>query len=338
MDHIPRAQYKWLKREADKDPPPNSLTIVSLAKRLGKSRRDVCRAIAGLNVERVYLAQCVRWSDVPAIARRLGVPPPQPPGAGLLREGVPAALHQVRPTIAVTGYTSDAYLDGAYRAGANAVMSKPLDLPDFVSTARDLVKLDKPKETKTGPTVLAVGLKPGDVESGCGGILLKHRHQSHNVIVALTGKAGPAGSMLDSVADLYGAEVVVNPAAADTVDEGATARWLAELVAEHTPLIMYVPSERDGKVDRAATQRAALEGGEGVPKVLGYQTPNSTPEFAPDVFVDIDEFMDRKLAMVRQYEGFDLDNVEMDMTEATARYWGRFAGPERVEPLEVLRG
>jgi len=81
MDHIPRAQYKWLKREADKDPPPNSLTIVSLAKRLGKSRRDVCRAIAGLNVERVYLAQCVRWSDVPAIARRLGVPAPQSPAA-----------------------------------------------------------------------------------------------------------------------------------------------------------------------------------------------------------------------------------------------------------------
>ncbi len=129
-----------------------------------------------------------------------------------------------------------------------------------------------------------------------------------------------------------------SPVAADPVDQAKTAEWIRKLVSDYGPLIMYIPSDNDRNRSRAATQQAALEGGEAVAKILGYQTPDSTIEFEPKVFVDIGKYLDRKLALVRQYDGFDLANVEMEVAEATARYWGRFAGPELVEPLEVLRG
>jgi len=241
-------------------------------------------------------------------------------------------------TIAVTGYTSNAYLDGAYRAGAVAVMTKPLDLPEFVRTARDNIKLDRAATKKSGPTVLAIAAKAGDVEAGCGGILLKHNDQGHHVVVAIAGQSGPAARVADSVGGLYEATTIFNPGAASPLDEAGTAQWIEKLVEEHGPLIMYVPSVNDRDALRATTQRAALKGGAAIPKVLGYQTPEATIDFEPKVFVDIGTFLDRKLALVRQYEGFDLANLGTEVVESTARYWGRFAGPDLVEPLEVLRG
>ena len=56
------------------------------------------------------------------------------------------------------------------------------------------------------------------------------------------------------------------------------------------------------------------------------------------MFVDVGPFLDRKLALVRGFDGFDLENVNPEVARATARYWGRFAGPEEVEPLEILKG
>jgi two-component system, NtrC family, response regulator HydG len=242
------------------------------------------------------------------------------------------------PTIAVTGYSNPAYLDGAYRAGASAVLTKPLDLPEFTRVATDLVKIEKPVKQSAGPTVLAVGARAGDVEAGCGGILLKHSDQGHNVLVAIAGESGPSATAATSVASLYGAKVIFHPSPAAAVNPSDTARWIEELVAQEGPLILYVPSEKDRDPNRFATHQAALSGGKAIPKVLAYQSPGSTIEFSPKLFVDIGTFLERKLALVNGFAGFGLENLEPATVGATARYWGRFAGPAEVEPLEVLRG
>jgi CheY-like chemotaxis protein len=250
--------------------------------------------------------------------------------AGTFRPGM--------PTIAVTGYTNPAYLDGAYRAGASAVLTKPLDLPEFTRIAKDLAKIEKSVAPSAGPTVLAVGLRVGDVEAGCGGILLKHRDQGHNVVVAIAGESGPSATAANTVASLYGAKIIFHPSPAALVSTSETGRWLEELVAAEGPLIMYVPSDKDRDSNRQSTHLAALAGGKAIPKVLAYQSPGSTIEFAPKVFVDIGPFLERKLALVRGFDGFELENVGAAVVGASARYWGRFAGPDEVEPLEVLRG
>jgi len=242
------------------------------------------------------------------------------------------------PLIAVTGYTRQEYLDAAFRAGASAVLNKPLDLPEFTRIAEGLAKVDKPDPQKSGPTVLAVGGRAGDVEAGCGGILLKHHGQGHNVIVAIAGESGPSAGTADSVASLYGGRVVFHPTPSALVSLGETTRWIEELVKEEGPLIMYVPSAKDKDISRLTTHQAALVGGEAIPKVLAYQSPGSTIEFAPKVFVDIGPFLTEKLALARGFDGYDLENLDPAVISATARYWGRFAGPEVVEPLEIIRG
>ena len=86
------------------------------------------------------------------------------------------------------------------------------------------------------------------------------------------------------------------------------------------------------------TQHAALTGGSAVPKILAYQGPGTTTDFAPKVFVDVAPFMDRKVALLHGFNGYHLENLSEEIVRATALYWGRFAGHEEVEPLEILRG
>lgn len=242
------------------------------------------------------------------------------------------------PAIAVTGYTSPGFLDGAFRAGASAALTKPLDLEEFTRTIEDLVTIERPAAQASGPTVLALGTRAGDVEAGCGGILLKHRDSGHNIIVAIAGESGPSATTADSVAAMYGATIVFHPSSTSPVSASETKQWLEGLIAKEGPLIMYVPSGKDQDVDRVTTSQAAVAAAGTVPKVLAYQSPGSAIEFAPKVFVDIGPFLDRKLALVRGFDGFDLENVDPAVVGATARYWGRFAGPEVVEPLEILKG
>lgn len=242
------------------------------------------------------------------------------------------------PTIAVTGYSTPGYLDAALRAGVSSALTKPLDLEEFTHVVKDLVSIESTAAQSAGPAVLAVGTRVGDVEAGCGGILLKHSDSGHNVIVAIVGESGPSASVADSIAAIYGAKIIFHPSPTAVVSTSETVQWLETLIQNEGPLIMYIPSEKDQDSNRISTHKAALTAGREVPKVLAYQSPGSTIDFLPKVFVDIGPFLERKLALVRGLDGFDLPNVEPDVVEATARYWGRFAGPADVEPLEILKG
>jgi len=165
------------------------------------------------------------------------------------------------PTIAVTGYSNEAYLDGAFRAGATSVLIKPLDLSEFTRIAKDLVKIEVPAKPSSGPTILAVGARAGDVEAGCGGLLLKHCDEGHNVLVAITGESGPSATTANSIAALYDGRIIFHPSPSAQVSQSETAQWLEELIEAEGPLIMYVPSEKDQDPNRLISHQAALVGG-----------------------------------------------------------------------------
>ena len=60
-------------------------------------------------------------------------------------------------------------------------------------------------------------------------------------------------------------------------------------------------------------------------------------DFRPQFFVDLSPQIKRKLELVGLYDKLGLKNVGTDMAKATALFWGRFADPTLVEPLEVIR-
>jgi LmbE family N-acetylglucosaminyl deacetylase len=76
-----------------------------------------------------------------------------------------------------------------------------------------------------------------------------------------------------------------------------------------------------------------------VPRVFCYQTVSSTVEFRPTRFVPVDEFMDRKLAVLRSYTSQVKQRryLDAELLRATSRYWSRFGHSRFVEPFEVAR-
>ena len=118
--------------------------------------------------------------------------------------------------------------------------------------------------------------------------------------------------------------------------DGATAA-LQKVFETSKPGMLYIPTARSDRPSSVETHRVALALSEAVPNVLAYQDPGATVEFRPQLFVDLAPQLDRKLDLVAHYDRCGLPNVSSELAKATALFWGRFAGPEVVEPLEVIR-
>ena len=84
---------------------------------------------------------------------------------------------------------------------------------------------------------------------------------------------------------------------------------------------------------------ATLVAARGIPRVYCYQAPSTTVEFKPTRFVAIDEFLERKIEVIRAFASqVEIrDYLDEELLRATARYWARFSQARYVEPLEVVR-
>jgi CheY-like chemotaxis protein len=257
-----------------------------------------------------------------------------------------AKAHQAEtPVLALSAYAAPAVIDGAYRAGANEILGKPVNRDELKDTARELLHL----KTLIAPQVrriLAVGILPGDVEAGCGGSLLKRSLAGDpvRILVLATGTVGPDAEEVRVVArraarDL-GAELSLPPEdARELMDLDAMVLRLQEAVHEMRPHVIYAPSSRDVRESRQNAFRAAELAAFGAQDLLCYQAATTTLDFRPSHFEDISEFLDRKMATLSRYQSQSLGRPHLNPTlaGATARYWGRFLGYTEVEPFEVVR-
>lgn len=268
-------------------------------------------------------------------------------------------LHPEMPIIATTAYTGLDYAERAQEAGVDALLEKPLEREELLEEARRLLGIsgpgEAPNETAAAPepavparteTVLAIGALPGDVELGCGGILLRHRDRGHRVVIlhiTAGGEGSDPGDKSDAQesAQVLGAHLVIGEAFEEEVPDPQDMMTLVErTVEDFQPTTVYVPSPHDVRESRLNTHRAADLGAANVPNFYCYQAPTTNMEFEPTLFVDVTDYMDTKLAALRHYRAQVVGRPHLDpeFVRSNARYWGRFLGYGEAEPLEVVRG
>ncbi len=215
--------------------------------------------------------------------------------------------------------------------------------------------------------ILVVAPHPDDEVLGCGGTIARLRDHGHDVHVAIvtTGKPPqfPADLVMQIRKELDAAHEVLGgttkhyldlPAAAlDTIGAAQINGAVAEVVAKVDPDTVFAPFFGDVHVDHQlvfnATLVACRPRSAATPRlVLAYETlsetnwaaPPITPGFQPNVFVDIGDTLERKLAAFAKFESqvkpFP-DERSLDTIRALARLRGSTVFRPAAEAFMLVR-
>jgi LmbE family N-acetylglucosaminyl deacetylase len=269
-----------------------------------------------------------------------------PGSSGLELVRLSKELQPYTPTLLITAHESMEYALEAIHGRADAFLLKPLVREAFMLKVAELVERSASERKRRNSVVLAIGAHPDDVEIGCAGILLRHADAGDSVSVLTLCGGENGGTVSERVAEAHraaeilGARLFIETLRDGAISEGRETISLIEAVIEEVrPSIIYTQSLNDGHQDHRNVHRATIVAARGVPSLYCYQSPSSGIDFRPSKFVEIGDFIDRKVAVIGAY-GSQVPKrqyLRESLLRATAEYWGRFTEYGFVEPLEVIR-
>lgn len=180
--------------------------------------------------------------------------------------------------------------------------------------------------------VLAIGAHPDDLELACGGTLARLADSGHEIRALVMSHGGQGGRAdlrpqeAQRGAGFLGATGIEVHDFPDTrlgdhdlemvsVIEAAIRRFNPDVVLTH--------SGNDQHQDHQAVHLATLRAGRQHSTILCYESPSATPAFAPSVFVNIEDYVEVKVAAVSAHRD-----------QAGKPYMT----PERVRGLAIYRG
>lgn len=217
-------------------------------------------------------------------------------------------------------------------------------------------------------SVLVVSPHPDDETLGCGGTIFKHKKEGKKIYwLLVTGMFRDAGftekkikqrdKEIDAVAKAYGFTEVFNlnlPATRlDTLPLVEIIEKVHEVIKKISPKIIYLPYKDDLHTDHQITHNVVIASTKpfrtpGVEKIFAYETisetelgvPSAKNAFAPNVFVDITPFMDKKIKIMKLYKDeikkFPFPRSEKNM-KTLAAFRGATMGMHYAEAFMLLR-
>jgi LmbE family N-acetylglucosaminyl deacetylase len=221
--------------------------------------------------------------------------------------------------------------------------------------------------------ILVVAAHPDDEVLGCGGTMARLSAEKHDVFVAILGEgvtsrkaqrdqadAATVKQLQDrshEVAAIVGAKDLfmfsLPDNRFDTVPMLDVVKTIEELIARLKPQVVYTQHGGDLNIDHAVTFRATLTAtrpivGSPVSTVYAYEVPSATewafqkfsPQFQPNVFVDIGSTLETKVRAMQTYEtearAFPHPRSP-EALRAIALRWGSVAGLPAAEAFELIR-
>lgn len=235
----------------------------------------------------------------------------------------------------------------AIKMHIDGLLFKPLEKSTFLDLVVQLNKSSVVERRKRDQKiVLAIGAHPDDVEIGCGGTLIHHVEKMDPVYI-LTISGGEVGGDIKirqqeskRAAEKLGATLFLHNLTDTQISDGAeTIQLIENIIGKIKPTHVYTHSEHDSHQDHRNVYAATMVACRAIPNVYCYQSPSSTMEFKPSLFIDISEYLNAKIKLISFYKSQSESRLYLkeDMIFATARYWGRYANYNLVEPLEIIR-
>jgi CheY-like chemotaxis protein len=245
-----------------------------------------------------------------------------------------------RPIIVTTGYADPEIHERARQAGADRVLTKPLNRERFLEALWALLARGGSGMEGGAQTILAVGAYPGDVELGVGGILAGHVRKGGSAVVLTLSRSFSSGTDLSDLARESAQRLGVTLVLGQLTPMGEleAASTLRRYIKIHNPDTVLIPSEHERDPHRLAVHEAALAVVPPRCHVFAYQTRTSTLDFRPNVFAGVQRVMERKVRALEAFNGREeLAHLDPALARAAARYWSRSSKHPEVEPLARLQ-
>lgn len=229
---------------------------------------------------------------------------------------------------------------------ADGLLFKPLSQTEFTQRILALTE-EEVTDGKDEKIILAIGAHPDDVEFGCGGTLAKLHAEGNAIHIATLSLGGVGGDPetrkkeAREAAKHFDARLYIgNFADTKIAHTRETILFIENIIQDVHPTHVYTHSFHDSHQDHKNLFQATIAACRQTHNIFSYQSPSTTTRFRPNVFVNINDFMDKKLDVLSVFESQNhiRPYLEPDLIRATARYWGRFSDYQLVEPMEAIKG
>lgn len=203
------------------------------------------------------------------------------------------------------------------------------------------------RDLESAPRVLVVGAHPDDLELASGGTLAKLADAGHEIhaLVMSHGQVGGDSSRRPSEARAGGALLGLAQVEVLDLPDTALAESSQEMVAaiearlkRLRPQLLITHSAHDLHQDHYAVHLAAMRAGRRQPSILCFESPSTTRDFNPGVFVDITDYLDIKVEAIRCHRD---QRGKPYMGAGTVRGTAAFRGSQSrtgfAEGFEVMR-
>lgn len=197
--------------------------------------------------------------------------------------------------------------------------------------------------------VLAVGAHPDDIEFGCGAALLRYREEGCRTygLILSAGEQGSWSAASKRIEEARRSAVVLALTEIAILDfpdtrlhtrkeeirkaiEDKMSELQPDIVFTHTPLDVHTDHKTAFEATREAARRACT--------ILCYENPNTPPEFNPDYYVDIEGYLDDKIAaLARHRSQAGKDYTNPGVVRASATFRGNQARVKYAEAFESVR-
>lgn len=200
--------------------------------------------------------------------------------------------------------------------------------------------------------ILAIGAHPDDIEVGCGGTLAQYRQKGHEIYLLIMTEGHMGGEGATRKREQAQAAQVLQPRELiwggyqDTLLEPQMNQMVHDIevvLKRIAPEVIFVHHEDDTHQDHRALSKAAVSATRYVRNVLFFEGP-TTKNFAPAIFVDIQETLEQKNAMLlahrSQVQKTNIEGLSItDVAHSTAVFrgiQGRVPLAEAFVPLRLF--
>lgn len=223
-----------------------------------------------------------------------------------------------------------------------------LILVTIVSMLVWLLRFERPAR---GRVILAIGAHPDDVEFGCGATLLRYGKQGDiaHALILTNGERGleSGGQPQQRIAEAQAGARLLELASVtvrDFPDTQLQARRedikdaIEEQVRALRPDIIFTHTTHDVHSDHRVVAEATREAARGACTILCYENPNTPPDFNPDYFVDVTDYVDDKIAAVARHRSqIGKPYTDPEVIRSAAAFRGSQARVQYAEAFESVR-